>query len=81
MNFKVEARVARHLSDNDPDIVIGYSLDLRVFCQECNTQFEFLGDLPAGYNPRKAMVSVDSTELRIPIAPSTGLLSDASYAF
>lgn len=65
--FKTVGRVAR-LTDGDGGPVTGYAVDFTVTCVECGTPFCFIG-MDAGSSPRKPMVSVDATEVRMPIAP------------
>jgi len=71
-NFEANVSVNR-LTENDEITVTGFSADLRIKCIECGSDFEFIG-VEAGLSPFYPMCSVDSTELRIPIKPSTGQL-------
>lgn len=66
-DFWVHADVNR-LTDVDGGPVTGYSMDLHVFCRDCNEPFEFIGP-PIGLDRRGPRVSFDATELRAPIRP------------
>lgn len=68
--FKVQANVARLHTEEDPENITGYSMDITVKCDECGEPFEWVG-LPGGYSPSQPRVSFDGTELRAPIRPST----------
>lgn len=69
--FEADVRVGRLTKDDDESVITGYAADIRIKCSQCGQQFAFVG-VPAGYSPFEPKVSVDSTELRIPITPSTG---------
>jgi len=69
LNFAAQVNVAR-LTDGDDGPVTGYSADVEIICADCREQFVFIG-LPGGYSPTEPMVSVDMTEARLPIRPSS----------
>lgn len=52
------------------DCPTGFMADVRIKCADCGIPFEFVG-LPSGLHFEKPMVSIDSTELRAPIKPSS----------
>ncbi len=72
-DFKANVNVCRR-TDNDEITVIGFSADIRIKCNECGQDFEFIGVEP-GSSPFGPKCSMDSMELRIPIKPSTGQLA------
>lgn len=49
--------------------LIGFQLSLGITCADCQQKFVFIG-VPVGLSTDSPTVSVDGTELRIPIAPS-----------
>jgi len=72
-NFEADVKVARLQESETSTVIVGYSADLKIKCRDCHMKFEFIG-VEAGSSPFHPMVSVDSTEMRIPIKPSTGKL-------
>ena len=67
MRFLSEAKVMR-LTDNG-GIVTGYTVDIRIKCDDCGLPFRFLG-LEAGSHYAEPRVSVDALELRAPLEPA-----------
>lgn len=57
-----------------------YMADVRVYCDDCNTAFRWLG-LPTGASFGGPMRSADGLELRAPIAPEgeRRVADEASY--
>lgn len=52
--------------------VKGFVLELHVACEECGQSFEFIGpSIPLGLSSEFPTVSLDGTEIRLPIKPST----------
>ncbi len=70
--FKSMVKVGR-LSEKEGGVINSYCADITINCAECGQAFEFVG-VSGGYSPFEPKVSADSTELRIPIKPSTGQL-------
>lgn len=67
MNFNVHAKIARiQKSEQEPEVIVAYSMDVSVFCRECGQPFEFFG-LPNGFSHYRPTVSIDGQELRAPI--------------
>ena len=68
LDFRSEARIVRILKDNEefsPEAIpIVYTVDLRVFCKECDAPLLFQG-LPQGVNMNGAAMSLDRTEARL----------------
>lgn len=64
--------VCRLTDENDLELVVGFSADVKINCADCGMPFEFIG-LPAGISATnsKPMVSMDGKELRAPIKPSS----------
>jgi hypothetical protein len=71
-NFQAYVNVCRLTADTDPDKVVGFAADVKINCVDCGMPFEFTG-LPSGVSVTnsKPMVSIDGTELRAPIKPSS----------
>lgn len=46
----------------------GFIVDVRIYCRQCQLPFSFVG-FPAGLSFGRPMVSVDATELHLPIEP------------
>ncbi len=61
------------LTSEDKLKVVGFNADIKVKCAGCGQAFEFIG-IEAGVSPFEPRVSIDSTQLRAPIKPSTGQL-------
>lgn len=76
-NFISQTSVVRLFEEESPDIVTGFSADIRIKCADCGMPFEFIG-LPGGYNPGRPMTSFDATELRAPIKPSSDPVEHAN---
>jgi hypothetical protein len=66
-NFQANVEVARLVDENKP---LRFQADVKIVCQACGIPFAFLG-LPGGLNFEGAAVSIDKTEARLAIAPST----------
>lgn len=66
---RIDVRITR-LTNGDNGPVTGWAADIGLTCSDCGAQFKFLG-LPAGIHPTQPRVSLDGTELRIPIEPGT----------
>jgi hypothetical protein len=66
-NFYVAAKCLR-LTDGDDGPVIGFTADLRVFCQDCGMPFSWKG-VEWGISNATPRTSIDGTELRAPIEP------------
>jgi hypothetical protein len=64
--FQIQGTV--HRLTNDIGQVNQYMADVRCFCEQCGTPFQFLG-IPMGVSTHQATVSVDCTEIRLPIVP------------
>ena len=69
MDFGSVVEVNR-ITQSDGGPVIAYSADVKVECAHCGEQFRFIG-VPAGLSPAHPTVSVDETELRVPIRPAS----------
>lgn len=67
LRFQSQCDVQR-LLDND-GIASTFTMDVRVWCSDCGTPFEFQG-LPGGSIPYIATRSVDALEGRFPIRPT-----------
>ena len=81
-SFYTVAEVNR-ITDGDEGPVVGYSLDLRVACDQCQLPFRFLG-LPVGVDSNGASVSADGQEGRFAIAPNdkvVGEMVDTPWGF
>jgi hypothetical protein len=75
VDFNVYAEVNR-LVDHDPEQgqiapATGYQVDLKVSCRDCDEPFVWVGPMPVGLSPGEPRVSVDGTELRAPLRPSS----------
>jgi hypothetical protein len=75
VDFDVVAEVNRFV-DREPEQeqippASGYSVDLKVCCKDCREPFVWVGPMPIGVSPGEPRVSVDGTELRAPIRPSS----------
>lgn len=75
VDFDVIAEVNRFV-DRDPEqgqipAATGFSVDLKVCCRDCREPFVWVGQMPIGASPGEPRVSVDGTELRAPIRPSS----------
>lgn len=66
----MHADVHRLVKPDDDDTVTGYNVDVKVACAQCAEPFCWRG-VPIGSSPRHPMTSVDGTELRAPIYPSS----------
>ena len=66
-HFLSEANVTR-LTDRS-GVVTGYTVDIRIKCEDCGLPFRFLG-LGAGSHYAEPRVSVDALELRAPLEPA-----------
>ncbi len=78
LNFNVHAEVNRiQKSDEEPDVIVAYTMDLRVLCRDCGQPFEFFG-LPLGFSYYQPTVAIDGQVARLPIVlpgtePAPGL--------
>lgn len=68
LDFRVEADVGRLTRSETDETVVGYTMDVRVKCNECFEPFEFIG-LPMGVLPSEPTCNLDGTEARMPIRP------------
>lgn len=68
LNFKAQCNVTRLTDAEDSDVVIGYRMEVEVFCMDCHKPFAFVG-LPGGYHPSQPTVSADEMSARLPIKP------------
>jgi hypothetical protein len=68
--FLASVSVNRLKESDESEIITGYSAYVKVNCSVCGQAFEFIG-VPCGVSPVQPMASVDYTELRIPVRPST----------
>lgn len=68
-NFHAHVDVNR-LSSEEGGPITAYSAEVRLRCMDCDEQFRFIG-CPAGLLPDRPAVSVDESELRIPIRPAS----------
>lgn len=71
IDFRVVAEVNR-ITDgaNEGAAVLGFSMDLRVWCANCEEPFRFNG-VQAGLSPAEPRCSPDETELHVPIRPAS----------
>lgn len=69
-NFALHADVNRLTRSDDDPTVIGYSADIRVWCEDCQEPFRWNG-IPAGISPAHPTCSVDETELHAPLRPAS----------
>lgn len=68
LNFTAKVEVNRiPKSEQEPEKIVAYMADLRVYCQECGQPFEFLS-LPVGCSFYQATCSLDGQEAHLPIA-------------
>ncbi len=67
INFKANANVFR-MSKEEGGEIKSYRCDLNIECAECGMPFLFKG-IPFGSTPDNPTMSIDRTELRIPIEP------------
>lgn len=67
-NFQAVCNVNR-LSKVEGGPITGYSVDVRVLCDDCKLPFRFIG-LPGGSSPAYPTTSIDGAEARMPIGPS-----------
>lgn len=66
-NFNCFADVNRiQKSDLEPETIVCYALDLRIFCRDCGQPLEFVG-LPLGMSYYRPTTSIDGLEARIPM--------------
>ncbi len=65
--FTANANVFRMPSE-EGGVIKSYTCDLAIQCAECGMPFMFKG-VPFGVTPFQPTMSVDRTELRIPIEP------------
>ncbi len=77
-SFQCNASIGRLTDTEDSVIITGYSAHIKIHCTQCGQAFEFIG-VEGGYSFCEPRVSIDSTELRIPIKPSTGKLIFESH--
>ena len=68
-NFAISGEVTR-LSKDEGGPIHGYSVDLKVWCADCDEKFRWVG-VPAGMSPARPMCSIDETELHAPIRPAS----------
>ena len=68
-DFHVHASVNR-LTEVEGGPVTGYMAELTVRCADCGEKFRWVG-CPAGSSMQQPMVSIDETEMRAPIRPSS----------
>ena len=69
-NFECRASIGRLTDENNPEHVVAYVADLNVTCADCGLPFEWIG-IPAGISNAQPRVSMDATELRAPLRPSS----------
>lgn len=72
-NFRADVQVHR-ITEDDKITIRGFSANICIKCHDCGKEFEFIGVEP-GVSPFGPRVSIDSTELRVPIKPATGQLA------
>lgn len=58
------------LQDNE-GVTIGFSADVRIRCLDCGDRYRFLGCAP-GLSPTEPRVSIDATEIHLPLSPESG---------
>jgi hypothetical protein len=68
-NFQAHVKVNR-IQDGELGPVVAHEADIKIQCADCKEFFEFIG-VPAGLSPIQPMASIDFTEIRCPIIPST----------
>jgi hypothetical protein len=73
-NFRVDAKVAR-IED-----VGAFSVDLRIWCMDCNLPFEWVG-LPGGFSHYQPCANIDCQEMRAPIVPQGGKVPEGLAGF
>lgn len=69
-NFEAGTKVSRITSEEEPNVVKDYLLEVIVKCKDCGLPFEFIG-LPGGLSFKKPMMGAFGFEARLPIIPST----------
>lgn len=67
VNFETAAEIAR-LTDVEGGPVVGYTVDIRIRCSDCEEPFCFRG-LPMGMSQLAPTSSFDGTVLTAPIHP------------
>lgn len=70
LNFYAHVNVGRIIDDVNMEKVKHYMADIKIKCNDCGLPFEFIG-FEHGMSFVKPLVSIDYTEARIPIRPST----------
>lgn len=72
LNFAVESEINRIVADdNDPNSeLIGLTADIKAMCMDCGERMQWIGP-GLGVSASRPTVSVDGTELRIPIRPES----------
>lgn len=66
-NFRCYADVNRiQKSELEPETIVCFTLDLKIFCTECGQPLEFVG-LPLGMSYYRPTTSIDGLEARIPM--------------
>lgn len=68
MNFDASVQVGR-LSKEEGGPITGYTADIQVRCGDCGLPFRFRHNA-YGSSPDMATVSVDNTEMRVPLEPA-----------
>jgi hypothetical protein len=68
LRFVVHGTVNR-LADSPDATPSGYMLDVTCRCEDCGIPFQFLG-IRSGISSEHPNVSIDATELRVPIKPT-----------
>lgn len=78
LNFNCLADVNRiQKSETEPDVIVAYTVDVKIQCRDCGQPFEFLG-LPNGMSFYQPTVSIDGQQARLPLVlpgtePPSGL--------
>lgn len=65
LNFHCQAEINR-ITHDDPNVVVAYTVDIRICCRDCGQQFEFIG-LPNGMSFYQPTVSIAGDQARLPI--------------
>jgi hypothetical protein len=67
LNFNCNASVNRiSKSDEDPEVIVAYTAEIRIDCRDCGQPLEFFG-LPHGLSFYRPTVSLNRQELRAPL--------------
>lgn len=69
-NFDASVEVNRITATASDPTVVGYNADIKVNCHDCGEPFRWTG-VQAGLSQGRPMCSVDETELRAPLRPSS----------